>query len=76
MRSSLQKDLAVYDFNEEEEAVEAASGKYAARIQSGLREPETKYQFPEAARIQSGLKEAETKYQFLEACMPFPTRNP
>ena len=45
MRSSLQKDLAVYDFNEEEEAVEAASGKFAARIQSRLKEAETKYQF-------------------------------
>ncbi|XP_073013301.1 probable ubiquitin-like-specific protease 2B isoform X2 [Typha latifolia] len=52
MKGSSQKDLAVYDFNEEEEAVEAASEEYTAKLQSKL-----------SPRMEDGL----TKYNFLHA---------
>ncbi|XP_064986288.1 probable ubiquitin-like-specific protease 2B isoform X2 [Musa acuminata AAA Group] len=37
MRGSSQKDLAVFDFSEEEAAVEAAAGRFTAKLQSRLR---------------------------------------
>ncbi|RWW13798.1 hypothetical protein GW17_00022471 [Ensete ventricosum] len=37
MRGSSQRDFAVFDFSEEEAAVEAAAGRFTAKLQSRLR---------------------------------------
>ncbi|KAG1358692.1 putative ubiquitin-like-specific protease [Cocos nucifera] len=68
MRCSSQKDLSVYDFNEEEQAVEAASGKFVARIQSKLKEAETKYQFLEAFHPGLNLRRTDVTTAYMDLC--------
>lgn len=53
MRDLSQKDLAVFDFSAEEEAVEAAVARYTARFHS---------------RLRSKMDDEVNKYRYLQAC--------
>lgn len=53
MKGSSRKNLSVFDFDDEEEAVEAASGKYTAKLRPEL-DPK--------------IDETLNKYSFLQAC--------
>nr|XP_010932675.1 probable ubiquitin-like-specific protease 2B isoform X2 [Elaeis guineensis] len=66
MRCSSQKNLSVYDFNEVEEAVEAASRKFASKFQSKLKEAETKYQFLEAFHLGLKLRRTDVTTAYMD----------